>query len=73
MRRTGYRANDAYSAYIDMGLPKSLTAEQLGQLQALTLDRPEIEKVIRVRGEAVVDLPMRANDIVLVELEPIGG
>ncbi len=73
VRRTGYRANDAYSAYIDMGAPKTLTAEQLGQLQAQTQDRPEIEKVIRVKGEAVVDLPMRANDIVLIELEPIQG
>ncbi len=71
VRRTGYRANDAYSAYIDMGLPKTLTPEQLRQLEALTQDRPEIEKVIKVRGEAVVDLPMRANDIVLVELEPV--
>jgi xylan 1,4-beta-xylosidase len=71
VRRTGYRANDAYSAYIDMGLPKTLTAEQLRQLEALTRDRPEIEKVIKVRGDAVVDLPMRANDIVLIELEPV--
>lgn len=69
-RRTGYRANDAYSAYIDMGLPKTLTPAQLAQLQALTTDRPEVDKMIRVTGEAVVDLPMRANDIVLVELEP---
>lgn len=69
-RRTGYQANDAYSAYIDMGMPKALTPEQLAQLQALTTDRPEVDKVIKVAGEAVVDLPMRANDIVLVELEP---
>ncbi len=73
VRRTGYRANDAYSAYIDMGLPKTLTAEQLGRLQALTTDRPEIEKVIHVKGQAAVDLPMRANDIVLIELEPVRG
>lgn len=70
VRRTGYRANDAYSAYIDMGLPKTLTVEQLGQLRGLTEDRPEIEKTVSVRDEAVVDLPMRANDIVLIELEP---
>lgn len=70
VRRTGYRANDAYSAYIDMGLPKTLTATQVSQLQGLTEDRPEIQRIIKSRGEAVVDLPMRANDIVLVELEP---
>lgn len=69
-RRTGYRANDAYSAYIDMGLPKTLTAEQQRQLEGLTQDRPEIDKVVTVRDEAVVDLPMRANDIVLIEIVP---
>lgn len=69
-RRTGYRANDAYSAYIDMGLPKTLTADQQRQLEGLTQDRPEIDKVINVRGEAVVDMPMRANDVVLIELTP---
>jgi xylan 1,4-beta-xylosidase len=71
VRRTGYRANDAYSAYIDMGLPKTLTPDQVGQLQALTQDRPEIDKVVQVKGGAVVDLPMRANDVVLIELDPI--
>lgn len=71
VRRTGYRANDAYSAYIDMGLPKTLTPDQQRQLEAMTQDRPEIEKVIRVKGVTVVDLPMRANDIVLVELTPV--
>ena len=69
-RRTGYRANDAYSAYIDMGMPKALTSAQLARLRALTTDRPEVDRVIKVAGEAVIDLPMRANDIVLVELEP---
>lgn len=71
VRRVGYRRNDAYSAYIDMGLPTTLTASQLQSLQALTEDRPEIEKALKVSGEAVVDLPMRANDVVLIELEPL--
>ena len=71
VRRTGYRANDAYSAYIDMGLPKTLTPDQLRKLEGLTEDRPEIDKVIKTTGATVVDLPMRANDIVLVELDPV--
>jgi len=71
VRRTGYRANDAYSAYIDMGMPSTLTAAQLAQLQSLSADRPEIEKTIKARGAATIDLPMRANDIVLIELEPV--
>ncbi len=71
VRRTGYRANDAYSAYLDMGSPKTLTLDQLRKLEDLTQDRPEIDKVIKTRGETTIDLPMRANDIVLVELEPV--
>lgn len=71
VRRVGYRANDAYSAYIDMGAPKTLTVEQRGQLEALTRDKPEIERLIRVKGDTVIDLPMRANDVVLLELEPV--
>lgn len=71
VRRTGYRHNDAYSAYIEMGLPETLTPAQVDSLQALTRDQPEIDKVLKVTGEAVVDLPMRSNDVVLIELAPI--
>ena len=71
VRRVGYRRNDAYSAYIDMGSPTTLTAPQLQSLQTLTEDRPEIEKALKVSGETIVDLPMRANDVVLIELEPL--
>lgn len=69
VRRTGYRANDAHSAYIEMGSPKTLTATQLDQLQAATQDKPEIDRIIAVSGETVLDLPMRANDVVLIEVE----
>lgn len=71
VRRVGYRRNDAYSAYLEMGSPATLTAAQLGALQVLTNDRPEIERVLRVSADAVLDLPMRANDVVLIELDPL--
>lgn len=69
--RTGYKANDAYSAYIEMGLPKDLSAEQLARLQALTGDLPETERVIKVgkRGKYEIDLSMNGNDVVLLRLE----
>lgn len=54
-----------------MGSPTTLTESQLQSLQALTEDRPEIEKALKVSGETVVDLSMRANDVVLIELEPL--
>ena len=45
--RTGYHANDAYSAYLEMGAPKDLTAEQLAHLTALTRDSPETDRIVR--------------------------
>ena len=71
IRRTGFRKNDAYSAYIDMKAPASLSPAQLSQLQGLTADTPEVRKVtVGGNGEAVVKLPMSSNDIVLVTLKP---
>ena len=68
--RTGYRANDAYSAYLEMGAPKNLTAEQLTRLTELTRDLPESDRVVRsgADGKVGIAVPMRSNDIVLVKL-----
>ena len=73
VHRTGFRANDAYSAYIDMGAPRELTATQLDQLNSLTRDLPEINRVIKVgkKGSYTFSLPMRSNDIVLLTLEKV--
>jgi xylan 1,4-beta-xylosidase len=73
VRRTGYRANDAFTAYIDMGMPAKLGSAQLAQLTALTRDVPESERVISIGkpGSFAVNLPMRSNDVVLVTLEPV--
>jgi xylan 1,4-beta-xylosidase len=71
VRRTGYRANDAQSAYIEMGQPASLTPAQLGELQALTDDRPETDRAVRVGrdGRLDLELPMRSDDVALVTLD----
>jgi xylan 1,4-beta-xylosidase len=70
IRRTGYRNNDAYSAYIDMKAPASLNPAQLTQLQGLTQDQPEVRKVtVGTNGKASLNLPMSSNDIVLVTLK----
>ncbi|MGA9658311.1 MAG: beta-xylosidase [Asticcacaulis sp.] len=73
IQRTGYKKNDAYSSYIEMGQPKELTAQQLAVLQAETRDVPETEKVITVgaNGTADVALPMNSNDVALVTLTPV--
>lgn len=71
--RTGFRSNDAYSAYLDMGAPKSLTAEQFAQLNSITRDVPEMDRIVRVGNSGAYDfsLPMHSNDVVLVTLEKV--
>jgi xylan 1,4-beta-xylosidase len=67
--RTGFGANDAQTAYLEMGKPKTLSAAQLARLQALTEDRPEVRSVkVGTDGAASVVVPMRVNDVVLVKI-----
>ncbi len=71
--RTGFHANDAYSAYLEMGSPKALSAEQLETLQDLTRDVPEKSDLLSAGedGSVEIEVPMRSNDIVLVKMEEV--
>jgi xylan 1,4-beta-xylosidase len=70
IKRTGFRSNDAYTAYLEMGAPKELDATQLKQLNALTADEPETDRDVTIDRDGVfhVGVPMRKNDVVLVTL-----
>ena len=70
--RVGFEANDAYTAWLKLGKPGNLSAEQLAKLQALTTDKPERERTVRVGrdGRHRETVPMRSHDVVLVTLEP---
>jgi xylan 1,4-beta-xylosidase len=71
VHRTGYHSNDPYSTYIEMGAPKTLSATETALLNGLTTDQPETDKPVHVGagGTAVVTVPMRSNDVVLVTLD----
>jgi len=73
--RTGFQANDAHTAYLLMGSPKTLDAQQLATLQALTRDTPESQGELRVgsEGTARFTLTMRSHDVLLLSLEPVAG
>ncbi|WP_184335828.1 GH39 family glycosyl hydrolase [Povalibacter uvarum] len=70
VRRTGYRANDAYTAYLEIGSPKDLTRSQLQQLNELTVDNAETNRQVKVAHDGLLrfTVPMRVNDVVLVTL-----
>jgi xylan 1,4-beta-xylosidase len=69
--RTGYKANDAYSQYIEWGMPKDLSADQIATLQKLSADRPEIDTKAKVGADGLFrhTLAMRVNDVILVKLD----
>ena len=71
VRRTGFRRNDPQTAYLEMGSPAKLSVGQLARLQRLTRDVPETNQTVRIGpdGKFGVTLPMRTNDVVLVQLE----
>jgi xylan 1,4-beta-xylosidase len=68
--RTGFHANDAYTAYIEMGSPKELTSAEVAHLNELTRDIPETDKAMRSSSDGTIEfpIPMNSNDIVLVKL-----
>jgi xylan 1,4-beta-xylosidase len=70
VHRTGYHANDAYSAYIEMGSPKELSVAQIAHLKELTRDLPETDNAVRSGPSGTVEfvVPMNSNDIVLVKI-----
>ena len=71
IRRTGFRHNDPQTAYLEMGSPVKLTAGQVASLQRLTRDVPEVRRAVAIpaTGTYAIQIPMRTNDVVLLQLE----
>jgi xylan 1,4-beta-xylosidase len=70
IRRTGFKQNDAYSAYVEMGRPAVLSADQLHTLEALTADRSTVQTVhIAEDGTGSLTVPMRDHDVVMMTLK----
>jgi xylan 1,4-beta-xylosidase len=70
IHRAGYQANDAYSAFIDMGRPRRLSAAQLAALQDASSDRAETDESVVVGSDGLFarTVSMRENDVVLVSV-----
>jgi xylan 1,4-beta-xylosidase len=67
--RTGFKANDAYTRYMEIGSPKSLTDEQVNQLKALTSDAPTSQIItVGKNGKQTVNVNMRENDVALITI-----
>jgi xylan 1,4-beta-xylosidase len=74
VRRTGFKANDAHTRYLEMGSPDALSPTQLAELRRLTGDTPETSATVQVgkAGSYSLRVSMRTNDVVLAVIEPVG-
>ncbi len=72
--QTGYKQNDAFTAYVQMGLPKQLTGAQVDALKKVSSGDPVSQDQITVKdGTFRKILPLRTNDCFLVVLTPVRG
>ncbi|MBC8083792.1 MAG: glycoside hydrolase, partial [Hymenobacter sp.] len=67
--QTGYRQNDAFTAYHDLGLPAQLTKNQVAKLKGLSAGKPIEQSTITVAGSSFTkSFKLRENDVYFVKL-----
>jgi|GEM_PF-24621 len=68
--RTGYRANDPYDTYLDLGAPSQLTREQVRVIRQKNSDAPVVEREVSVGrdGRCSQLLDLRENDVYFINL-----
>lgn len=71
--KTGYKANDPYTAYFKMGSPNQLTIAQVKSLKQLSNDQAVEKLVIEVNSKGTFKrkLSLLQNDVVLIKLDRI--
>lgn len=69
----GYRANDAQSAWRDLGSPSQLTRAQVQALNKASSGEPALTETVKVGADGAFThrFDMRENDVWLVELHPL--
>lgn len=71
--KTGYQANDPYTAYFKMGSPSQLTPAQVQLLKQQDGDDPVERYIVNVgvEGDFNRQLDLRQNDVVLVKINRV--
>ena len=68
----GYRVNDAYATYRDLGAPPQLTVAQVAEIKSKNSGAPIDVRTVTVGqdGKFQQALDLRENDVVLIVLQP---
>ena len=68
----GYKRNDAFSAYVEMGSPRQLTRAQEAALKKASSGAPASQSEVSITGGSFTKtMPLRTNDCFLVVLTPV--
>ena len=70
--KVGYRVNDAYAAYKDLGSPNQLTKAQVAEIKSKSNGAPLEVRPVKIGrdGKFTQQINLRENDAVLVTLKP---
>jgi xylan 1,4-beta-xylosidase len=69
--QTGYKQNDAFTAYVEMGSPNQLTRAQVDALNKVSNGEPISQSDVSITDKHFTKtLPLRTNDCFLVVLTP---
>ncbi len=73
LRKVGYRVNDAFSTYRDLGSPSQLTRAQVKFIRETDNGAPLLRQIVEVGADGRFErsFPLRENDVCLVTLKPL--
>jgi len=68
--KVGYRSNDAYTAYYDLGMPNQLSKIQVEQIKKMNNGSPVAAEIVKVKAGTPFskELDLRENDVFLLNL-----
>ena len=71
--KIGYRVNDAYSTYLDMGSPKQITLDEENRIKRENDGRSLSSTTVKIESgkDFEKEFPMRENDVYLIVLKKI--
>jgi xylan 1,4-beta-xylosidase len=71
--RIGYRQNDAYTAYLDLGAPPQLTREQVAAISSVAGGEPAESRVVSISdGRFEFRSALTTNEVALIVLRKLG-
>jgi len=68
--KVGYKANDAYATYMELGKPSQLTKKQLTEIKSKNDGKPFMTESVTIKndGNFSKQIDLRENDVIMVNL-----